>query len=294
MLTSPLAHFPLRRLTASYRTGRPVATGFTVDGHILIVEETFDESTKKHILSIHQLKDDWRKTTTIERREIDFSLVDRFPDGRLILVASRCDDDVDGTWLPNAFIYDPQGNLLDSFCLDDGIQNMQIDEQGWIWVSYFDEGIYADAVTSSNGAFGLVAFDDTGVVQYKNRQYPIDDCYALNVCSSKEVWFFYYSDYRFIRINQEQDLVCEAPTIAYSQFARYDDYLLAANSDEAHLLRRKGTLFESIRSIRFVSEQEKSLSGDLTMRNDLIVLATSEHLYFGRLGQRLTSLVVAE
>ncbi len=178
MLTSPLAHFTLRRLTASYRTGRPVATGITVDGRILIVEETLDESRNEHVLSIHQLKDDWRKTTMIKRSEVDFSLIDRFPDGRLLLVASRCDDDVDGTWLPNAFVYDPQGNLLDSFCLDDGIQNMQIDEQGWIWVSYFDEGIYADAATSSNGAFGLVAFDDTGVVQYKNRQYPIDDCYA--------------------------------------------------------------------------------------------------------------------
>ncbi|MGL6102191.1 MAG: hypothetical protein ACRC00_03385, partial [Exiguobacterium acetylicum] len=115
MLTSPLAHFTLRRLTASYRTGRPVATGITVDGRILIVEETLDESRNEHVLSIHQLKDDWRKTTMIKRSEVDFSLIDRFPDGRLLLVASRCDDDVDGTWLPNAFVYDPQGNLLDSF-----------------------------------------------------------------------------------------------------------------------------------------------------------------------------------
>ena len=294
MLTSPLAHFPLRRLTASYRAGHPVATGITVDGHILIVEETLDEARNEHVLSIHQLKDDWRKTTIVKKSEIDFSLVDRFPDGRLLLVASRCDDDVDGTWLPNAFIYDVQGNLVNQFCLDDGIQNMQIDERGWIWVSYFDEGVYADAVTSSNGAFGLVAFDDTGEVQYKNRQYPIDDCYALNICSSKEVWFFYYSDYRFIRIDQEEDLVCEAPTIAFSQFARYDDFLLAANSDEAHLLERKGTLFESVRSIRFMTEQGNTLSGDLTMRNDLIVLATSEHLYFGRLGQRLVSLLAGK
>ncbi|WP_294742184.1 hypothetical protein [uncultured Exiguobacterium sp.] len=294
MLTSPLAHFPLRRLTASYRTGRPVATGITVDGHILIVEETINESREKHVLSIHQLKDDWRKTTIVERNDIDFSLVDRFPDGRLLLVASRCDDDIDGTWLPNAFIYDPQGQLLNSFCLDDGIQNMQIDEQGWIWVSYFDEGIYADAVTSSNGAFGLVAFDDTGEVQYKNRQYPIDDCYALNVCSSTEVWFFYYSDYRFVRIDQEDDLVCEAPTITFSQFARYGDYLLATNTEEAKLLERSGTLFKSIRSIRFMTEQGISLSGDLTMRDDLIVLATAEHLYVGRLGQRLDTLLMGE
>ncbi|WP_290775204.1 MULTISPECIES: hypothetical protein [unclassified Exiguobacterium] len=294
MLTYPLAHFPLRRLTASYRSGSPVATGITVDGHILIVEESIDGSRETQILSIHQLKDDWRKTTIVERNDIDFSLVDRFPDGRLLLVASRCDDDIDGTWLPNAFIYDPQGQLLNSFCLDDGIQNMQIDEQGWIWVSYFDEGVYADAVTSSNGAFGLVAFDDTGEVQYKNRQYPIDDCYALNVCSSTEVWFFYYSDYRFVRINQEDDLVCEAPTIAFSQFARYDDHLLAAYSDDVHLLERNGTRFKSIRSIRFMTEQGNSLSGDLTMRDDLIVLATAEHLYVGRLGQQLDTLLMGE
>ncbi len=294
MLTSPFAHFPLRRLTASYRTGRPVATGITVDGHILIVEETVDETRKKHVLSIHQLKDDWRKTTIIEKNEIDFSLVDRFPDGRLLLVASRCDVDVEGTWLPNAFIYDIQGNLVNQFCLDDGIQNMQIDEDGLIWVSYFDEGVYADAATGSNGAFGLVAFDDAGKVQYKNRQYPIDDCYALNVCSSKEIWFFYYSDFRFIRIGQDEDLVYEAPTIAFSQFARYDDYILAANSDEVQLLERKGTVLESVRSIRFTNEQGEILSGDLTMRNDLIVLSTSNQLFFGKLERHLSALLANE
>ncbi|MGI1805359.1 hypothetical protein ACRPK8_06415 [Exiguobacterium sp. TDN 0502] len=294
MLTYPLAQFPLRRLTASYRAGRLIATGISADGHILIVEETTDELEKEPILSIHQLKDEWRKTTIVPKEEIDFSLIDCFSDGRLLLVASRCDDDVDGTWLPNAFIYDPQGNLLDSFCLDDGIQNIQIDEQGWIWVSYFDEGVYADAVTSSNGAFGLVAFNDKGEVQYKNRQYPIDDCYALNVCSSQEVWFFYYSDYRFVRLEQTEDLVCEAPAIAYSQFARHEDYLLASNTDVIQLLKRTGTVYEVIREVSFLTEQGDSLTGDLTMRNDLIVLSTGKQLYFGTLGRRLSSLLPNE
>lgn len=293
MLTSPLAHFPLRRLTASYRSGNPVATGISVDGHILLVEETLDEARGRTVLSIHQLKDEWRKTTIVAQSETDFSFVDRFPDGRLLLVASRCDDDIDGSWMPNAFIYDVQGHLLDSYCLDDGIQNVQIDEQGQIWVSYFDEGIYADAMTSSNGAFGLVAFNDRGEVQYKNRQYPIDDCYALNVCSSKEVWFFYYSDFRFVRISQE-DLVCEAPTIAFSQFARYGEYLLAADHQDVQLLQRDGTIFQPIRSIRFVSEQGEILSSDLTMRQDLIVLSTSNQLFFGKLERHLPALIANE
>lgn len=72
MLTSPLAHFPLRRLTASYRAGHPVATGITVDGHILIVEETLDEARNEHVLSIHQLKDDWRKTTIVKKAKLIF------------------------------------------------------------------------------------------------------------------------------------------------------------------------------------------------------------------------------
>ncbi len=43
-----------------------------------------------------------------------------------------------------------------------------------------------------------------------------------------------------------------------------------------------------------MTEQGNSLSGDLTMRDDLIVLATAEHLYVGRLGQQLDTLLMGE
>ncbi|WP_214850321.1 hypothetical protein [Exiguobacterium sp. s193] len=283
METSKTVTMHLDRVTASHIRGKHVATGLACDGDLLLVEQIYDEKRKRPVLHVHRIQNQWRTTIIIAQEEVDFSYVESFSDGRILLVASRCDDDVDGSWLPNAFIYDQVGHLLDSYCLDDGIQNVQVDEQDHIWVSYFDEGVYADAATNSLGSFGLVAFDDKGHVVFKNKEHPIDDCYALNVVNSDDVWFFYYSDYRVVRLQETSSQSFAAPKRQFSDFAVYKDYLVTTDNEHTFVLQQQGKQYIEQGRMTFMSEQDELLSGTIKMRKNQIVLTTETRLYTGHL-----------
>ncbi len=283
METSKAVTMHLDRVTASHIRGTHIATGLTIAGHILLVEQIYDEKRHRPVLHVHRIHDEWRNTIIIAQEDVDFSYVESFSDGRILLVASRCDDDVDGSWLPNAFIYDQVGHLIDSYCLDDGIQNVQVDERDHIWVSYFDEGVFADAATNSVGSFGLVAFNDQGKVVFKNRDYPIDDCYAMNVSSANDVWFFYYSDYRIVQLQGGTSQAFLAPKRPFTDFAIYKDYLVSTDNTQTHVLQQQGKRYVEQGRMSFMSEQDERLSGTIKMRKNQIVLTTDTRLYTGKL-----------
>lgn len=247
----------------------------------MMIEEIYDTKRRRNILHVHRLHDQWRTTTIVAQAETDFSYVDSFSDGRILLVASRCDDDIDGLWLPNAFIYDSAGHLLDSFCLDDGIQNVHIDEKNQIWVSYFDEGVFADAVTNSVGSFGLVVFDEFGQAVFKNKDYPIDDCYALNVCASDDAWFFYHPDYRVVHFHQGNSTSYQVPRRHFSDFVVQGGYLISTDNEHTYLLKREGDRYVEMARILFESEKGSPLQGTIKMRQNRIVLSTDTRLYAG-------------
>lgn len=269
----------LDRVTASHIRGKHVATGLTCEGDLLLVEQIYDEKRKRPVLHVHRIQNQWRTTIIIAQEEVDISYVESFSDGRILLVASRCDDDVDGSWLPNAFVYDHVGHLIDSYCLDDGIQNIQVDERDQIWVSYFDEGIYADAATNSLGSFGLVAFNDQGKPVFKNRDFPIDDCFALNVAAANDVWFFYYSDYRVVNLQGTSSQSFAAPKRPFTDFAVYKDYLISTDNEHTFVLQQQGKRYIELGQMTFISEQDEILSGTIKMRKNQIVLTTDTRLY---------------
>jgi len=86
-------------------------------------------------------------------------------------------------------VYDEDGLLVREFLLGDGIQDVQATEDGKIWVSYFDEGVYGNfgwgnpGGPSPIGASGLIRFDRAGAIEWEfdppANVEPIDDCYAL-------------------------------------------------------------------------------------------------------------------
>lgn len=281
MDTSNTLKIHLDRVTASQVTGKHIATGLTISGQIMMIEEIYDAKRHRNVLHVHRLHDQWRTTTIVAQAETDFSYVDSFSDGRILLVASRCDDDVDGLWLPNAFIYDTSGHLLDSYCLDDGIQNVHVDEKDQIWVSYFDEGVFADAATNSVGSFGLVVFDAHGQVVFKNKEYPIDDCYALNVCASDDAWFFYHPDYRIVHLENGAGTSYSVPARHFSDFIVQGDHLITTDNEQTYLLKREGQHYEEQARIQFESEKGTPLQGTIKMRQDRIVLSTETRLYAG-------------
>ncbi|MGE7768890.1 hypothetical protein [Peribacillus sp. NPDC096540] len=128
-----------------------------------------------------------------------FNHIQRLNDGWL-LAESRADDEN----VKNATIFDDYGNSIISFHLGDGIENLQVSENGDIWVGYFDEGVYGQTVGGSGlscfNSKGKQVFDFTDFSWGKKDIPPIDDCYALNVVSNDEIYCYYYSDFPLLSI----------------------------------------------------------------------------------------------
>jgi len=97
--------------------------------------------------------------------------------------------------------YDSAGVLRQSLDLGNGIEDLQTEPNGRIWVSYFDEGVYGSGISTE----GLVCFDGVGTPVFRflefarQNQLPhVDDCYALNVTANGDVWVNYYSDFPLV------------------------------------------------------------------------------------------------
>jgi hypothetical protein len=117
-----------------------------------------------------------------------------------LLVRSRAVGEKDG----NARLYDLAGTPTGAFHAGDGIESVQADGAGRIWVGYFDEGVFGDTPL---GRAGLVCLDRAGRVSVRFDDLAtggavpyIADCYALNVCPNGEVWLCYYTDFPLVRL----------------------------------------------------------------------------------------------
>lgn len=124
-----------------------------------------------------------------------FPLVDRFPDGRYLIVSSRVLGEESGRILA------ADGRQLSRIVLGDGIMHVKIDARARIWVGWFDEGVFGNEDWRTPGleyapsAYGLAAFDAEGTVLFVASHLPPDqliaDCYALNV-SGDSIWCHSY------------------------------------------------------------------------------------------------------
>lgn len=143
---------------------------------------------------------------------ITFPKIDLLPDWEVLIVASRCQRFRDGSHELNAKVYDHAGNLRREFLLGDGIEHVQTNAGGDIWVGYFDEGVYGNfgwPVDGTVGAAGLSCFNSMGEHLW-NFSPPegfdhISDCYALNV-SPENVWACYYTGFPLVRINASRQV----------------------------------------------------------------------------------------
>lgn len=97
----------------------------------------------------------------------------------------------------NAAVFSHAGRPLRRFLLGDGIQDVQTTPSGLIWTSFFDEGVFGNyGWERPVGESGLIAWDRNGIRVFTNSEAHISDCYALNVVSDEEVWFYYYTDFK--------------------------------------------------------------------------------------------------
>jgi len=143
-----------------------------------------------------------------------FPQIDILPNNEVLVVAPRCQRFQDGTHELNARVYDRTGTLKREFLLGDGIEHVQIDAPGNIWVGYFDEGVYGNfgwPIGGTIGAAGLSCFSATGEKLWdfsppEGFDY-ISDCCALNV-SLNGVWAYYYTDFPFVHIDANREVRC--------------------------------------------------------------------------------------
>lgn len=138
---------------------------------------------------------------------IEFPLATAFPvfdihkDGGWVVANARCRPTDD-----NATLFDEKGVAVDRFCLGDGIEHLQCDDRGNIWVGYFDEGVFGNDGWKLPGArepismAGLVQFDPSGKVLWRLDDPSMADCYALNV-SRGTAWAYYYTDFPIVEIS---------------------------------------------------------------------------------------------
>lgn len=126
----------------------------------------------------------------------NYHFVQRLGTDRWLLVRSRANSYSDR----NAHIYSSTGEQLSSFHAGDAIEDVQVSENGCIWISFFDECHRDEHIGA--GA-GLVCLDESGKVIFKNdydRGLHIFDCYAMNVASPDDIWVYYYTDFALAHI----------------------------------------------------------------------------------------------
>lgn len=101
-------------------------------------------------------------------------------------------------WWPEEFqkngrIYGKDGIFRREIHLGDAIRDVQVTGNGIIWASYFDEGY-----------LGLAAWDLLGNQIYRfdptDNLHSITDCYALNVTSNNDIWFYYYAQFCLVHL----------------------------------------------------------------------------------------------
>lgn len=102
----------------------------------------------------------------------------------------------------NAAVFGRDGSVRRRFLVGDGIQGVQTTAGGLIWTSFFDEGVFGNyGWDRPVGESGLIAWDAEGIRVFTNSEADIADCYALNVVSDEEVWFYYYTDFKLCRLS---------------------------------------------------------------------------------------------
>jgi hypothetical protein len=180
-------------------------------------------------------------------QDLNFHLIQPYPDGRLLLACARCHyrgpDDFDR----NARFFSRDGKVLKEITLGDGVEDLQVDSNGVIWTSYFDEGIFGNYGWSETmGESGLIGWDEDGKKIYDFDPAEgldrICDCYALNVISHKEVWFYYYTDFPLVRLRDRKiDGIWQSPVRGCHGIAIKGSYVLfngGYNKDNTHTLCR--------------------------------------------------------
>ena len=268
-----------------------VAGHITRDGTLLLMEsdckefDFFERPVRKRDWIIRMVKGESIETVELKNVRLIPTEIDVFTDGTLLIVQSRCLKE--GNVIErNARRYNRNGQLIEAFTLGDGISHIQIDETDTIWVSYFDEGIFGNfGWEDPVGSAGLNAFTMNGQKLWSIRNDGIIDCCALNVVSSKEVYYFYYDDFHLIQLSDRKEVLryrVEGED-SLDQFI-FDQSGIIGQLDTYTLMRyqlNKKTLRKK-EKLQLVDTAGKQINGPVFMRGTFLYAYGKDGIY-GRL-----------
>ena len=210
---------------------------------------------------------------TLPNLSASFPAVQTLPDSEILVVDSRCQRIPSGGYELNATVYGTDAAVRRRFLLGDGIEHVQTDLKGNIWVGYFDEGIYGNFGSElPNGPFGssgLSCFSGHGEklwdFQPPEGIYNISDCYALNVVPGG-AWCYYYTGFPFVHVDAGWNTrTWKTKTAGGHQFAVLGERILLyggyrENRTICQLLRLKGTDAEVLTRVSLHLPQAVDLS----------------------------------
>lgn len=126
--------------------------------------------------------------------------------------------------------------------MGDGIEHLQVDNKGIIWIGYFDEGVFGFSDLSKNG---LIALNKNERVEYRHNHFIsenpnsrggrdifIDDLYALNVSCGGKALLCPYAHFVVgeVKNGTYRMVLPEAPVSGAKGIARYEKYILFLGS----------------------------------------------------------------
>ncbi len=118
----------------------------------------------------------------------------------------------------NALVISKDGTALYEMCLGDGIQDCIVTKKDEILTSYFDEGIFGNyGWDNPIGACGVILWNSHGESIWK-ADYPIYDCYAINIDEAENIWFYYYDEFSLVKTDLEKDIVFQPEIHGASAF----------------------------------------------------------------------------
>ncbi|MEA2043251.1 MAG: hypothetical protein U9N85_11980 [Bacteroidota bacterium] len=230
------------------------------------------ENTKNYTFIRHDLEGNEILRTVIKDEYYNFHYVNYLPTDEILLICGRSLYESETEIDKNARIYNTSGELVRNFIAGDGIQGVKIDSKGNIWTSYFDEGIFgSNGWDNPIGRSGLVCWSKDGE---KVREFePTDgldhmsDCYAMNIDSEDNTWFYYYTGFPLVKLNSSNRIEFWKSKIAGSSSISIlgDRILMDEGYDRNNfkLFEIKGKKLKKLKKVKFRGTENT----ELDMRN---------------------------
>ena len=119
-----------------------------------------ERAQNPNIFHIYHKVGDALSEVELPPTDLNFTRIQPMPNGCWLLVVGRTRSKTE----KNARVFDASGNFISSFYVGDGIEDVQVNDQGNnIWISYFDEGVYSGHTISQSG---FNCFDRNGAVLF--------------------------------------------------------------------------------------------------------------------------------